>query len=75
MMSDLRELEGLVVGLALADGSRIDECRLVAAPRSNVTSVWVYSDGDDVFLPRESIRDAWEIVPPRATVRSRRSRI
>jgi hypothetical protein len=74
-MGDLRELEGLLVGLALADGSRIDECRLVAAPRANVSSVWVFSDGGDLFLPRESIRDAWEIMPCRlATKRSRRAR-
>jgi hypothetical protein len=46
--------------LALADGSRIDDCQFVAAPRGELRRVWVCVDGNDVFLPAEDINDLWE---------------
>jgi hypothetical protein len=57
---DLRALEGRRVGLALADGSRIDECQFVSAPRREHQRVWVCVNGTDLFLPPEDINDAWE---------------
>jgi hypothetical protein len=63
---DLRSLEGRRVGLALADGSRIDDCQFVAAPRGDLRRVWVCVDGNDLFLPAEDINDVWEARPPSA---------
>jgi hypothetical protein len=58
-----RALEGRQVGLALADGTRIDDCQFVAAPRGNLQRVWVCVDGNDLFLPAEDINDVWESRP------------
>lgn len=66
---DWRSLEGRQVGLALADGSRIDDCQFVAAPRGDVRRVWVCVDGNDLFLAAEEISDVWES-PPRPTRRA-----
>jgi hypothetical protein len=63
---DLRALEGRHVGLALRDGSRIDDCHFVSAPRGDLERVWICVDGDDLFLAADEIRDAWESAgPPR----------
>ena len=62
----LRDLEGREVSLALADGSRLDAVTLVSAGRGRTPSVWIYTDGMDVFVPRPTIVDAWESPPPRA---------
>jgi hypothetical protein len=64
---DLRALEGRRVSVALHDGSRIDDCQLVAGPRGHVERVWVCVNGGDVFLSLDAIADAWEIElrPPR----------
>ena len=56
----LRSLEGHRVSFALVDGSRIDDCELVSAPRSASARVWICENGMDVFLPVASIRDFWE---------------
>ena len=65
----LRELEGLQVNLALADGSRLDAVTLVSAGRGRTPTVWVYAGGIDVLLresagPRLDLIDAWESPPP-----------
>ena len=60
--AQLRELQGRVVGLALATGDRIDECHLVSS-RGHVGSVWIYAEGEDTFIPVELIRDCWEVLP------------
>lgn len=57
---DLRLMEGRTVGLAMRDGSRIDECLLVAAPRRGLRSVWIYVNGGDAFVSADDIGDAWE---------------
>lgn len=64
---DLRALEGRRVSVALNDGSRIDDCQLVAGPRGQLDRVWVCVNGGDVFLPLSAIADAWEteLRPPR----------
>ena len=62
----LRDLEGREVGLALAGGARLDAVTLVSAGRGRTPSVWIYTGGMDVFVPRPTIVDAWESPPPRA---------
>jgi hypothetical protein len=56
----LRNLEGHRVSVALSDGSRIDDCQLVSAGRSSMRTVWLFSNGLDVFLQRTDIIDIWE---------------
>lgn len=53
----LRTFEGQRVHLALVDGSRIDDCELVSARRR---TVWVYTNGEDLFVPRDKVVDVWE---------------
>lgn len=62
----MRELEGREVSIALADGSRLDAVTLVSAGRGRTESVWVYSGGMDVFVPRPNVVDVWEEPPARA---------
>jgi hypothetical protein len=58
-IKNLRDLEGRQVCLALADGSRIDDCSLVSAGRRGATTVWVFANGSDAFIPRADIVAAW----------------
>jgi hypothetical protein len=58
--SDLGELEGRQVSVALDDGSRIDDCQLVSFGRQSVTTVWLVADGADVFIPVDRVVDIWE---------------
>ena len=55
----LQNLEGRQVSVALADGTRIDDCQLVSAGRPGTTTVWVYS-GRDLFVPVGDVIDIWE---------------
>jgi len=52
-------LEGRRVSVALADGSRIDDCELVSTGHGAAT-LWLFVNGDDVFVPVDDITDAWE---------------
>ncbi|MFP5317154.1 MAG: hypothetical protein ACLGI2_02540 [Acidimicrobiia bacterium] len=53
----LRGLEGRTVHLALVDGSRLDDVALVSA-RSR--TVWVFTNGQDTFVPIADVVDVWE---------------
>lgn len=59
--SQLGELEGRHVSVALDDGSRIDDCQLVSLGRHNVATVWLVADGADVFIPVNRVVDIWEV--------------
>ena len=52
-------LEGRRVSLALADGSRLDDCELVSAGHGAET-LWLFVNGDDMFVPVAHVTDAWE---------------
>lgn len=58
--SELRQLEGHRVNLALADGSRIDDCELVSVDRGRRGHLWVHANGADAFVPLSKIADVWE---------------
>jgi hypothetical protein len=58
--SELRQLEGHRVNLALADGSRIDDCELVAVDRGRRGHIWVHANGADAFVPLSNVADIWE---------------
>lgn len=56
-----RTFEGRRVGIALTDGSRIDECQVVCAPRHGTSTLWILlSDGADAFVPLAAVADVWE---------------
>ena len=56
----LRQLEGHRVNIALADGSRIDDCELVSVGRGRRGHLWVHANGGDAFVPLSQISDVWE---------------
>ena len=57
----LRELEGHRVSVALADGSRIDDCELVSVDRGRRGHLWVHANGGDAFVPLSQVSDVWEV--------------
>jgi hypothetical protein len=59
----LRMFEGSQVSVSLRDGSRLDDCQLVSAGRSGTTTLWLFSNGDDVFVAQNDVVDVWEVVP------------
>ena len=52
-------LEGHRVNLALTDGSRLDDCELVSSGHGR-TTLWLFVNGSDVFVPVAEVIDAWE---------------
>ena len=58
-LTTLRSLEGRRVGMALSDGTRIDDCQLVSGGHG-VRRLWVYTNGQDIFVPCEEVVEVWE---------------
>jgi hypothetical protein len=58
--SELKGLEGHRVSLALDDGSRIDDCELVAVDRGRPGHLWVHANGADAFVPLSKVAEVWE---------------
>ena len=54
-------LEGRQVSVALCNGSRIDDCQLVSAPRAGTATLWLFSNGDDIFVSAGDVLDVWEV--------------
>jgi hypothetical protein len=52
-------LQGQTVSVALTDGSRIDEATLVSAGGSRARTLWLYSNGADLFVPVADVVDLW----------------
>ena len=52
--------EGRQVCVALRDGSRIDDCQLISAGRLAAHTLWLFSNGLDVFIPIGLVLDVWE---------------
>jgi hypothetical protein len=57
--SELRDLEGQQINIALVDGSRVDDCTLVSAGRGGAANIWVFTGGDDAFLRYDDVVDLW----------------
>ncbi len=53
-------LEGHRVSVALTDGSRLDDCELVSAGHHGASTLWLYVNGGDLFVPVADVTDAWE---------------
>jgi hypothetical protein len=58
----LQMLEGRQVSVALRNGCRIDDCQLVSAPRARTETLWLFSNGDDMFVCVDDVTDIWEVV-------------
>jgi hypothetical protein len=61
-VNQFRRLEGRRVSLALTDGSRIDDCQLISAGRHAVSSLWLFSNGRDIFVALDNVVEMWETV-------------
>ena len=48
------------MSLALADGSRIDDCELVSVGSGRRGHLWVHANGADAFVPLSKVADIWE---------------
>ena len=59
----LRSLEGRRVSVALGDGSRIDDSQLVSAGRHQLGTLWLFTNGADVFMRIDDVVEVWEVVP------------
>ncbi len=53
---ELRRLEGRTVCMALAGGTRLDDVSLISA---GTETVWVFANGQDVFVPSVDVLDVW----------------
>jgi hypothetical protein len=62
----LRSLEGRQVNVALRGGDRIDDCQLVSAGRASTATVWLFSNGTDLFVEVDDLTDVWEAAGPLA---------
>ena len=59
-IAQFRMLEGCQVSVALADGSRMDDCQLVSAGRHGTRTVWLFANGADCFVSQTAVVDLWE---------------
>jgi hypothetical protein len=57
-LSQMTALDGRQVGVALGDGSRIDDCQTVSSGRNRVGSLC--TNGTDVFVPCDAVVEVWE---------------
>jgi hypothetical protein len=57
----LQSLRGGRVSVALRNGTRIDDCQLISAGHSSTGTVWLVSDGADVFVRREELLAVWPV--------------
>jgi hypothetical protein len=55
-----KDLEGRRVSIALANGSRIDDCELVSVGCRGDGRLWLWSNGVDTFVSPADIADLWE---------------
>jgi hypothetical protein len=55
-----QSFEGRQVCVALRDGSRIDDCQLISAGGVCTATLWLFSNGMDVFVPSRQVLDMWE---------------
>ena len=58
--STAKLLEGRQICVALRNGSRIDDCQLVSAGRVSTDTIWLFSNGADVFVSLDEVLDVWE---------------
>jgi hypothetical protein len=64
-LTNLRSIEGRQVTIALRDGSRIDDCNLVSGGRNRLDNLWLFVNGEDVFVARADVIDVALAESPR----------
>ena len=57
---NFQAFEGRQVCVALADGSRLDDCSLVSAGRGAAKTLWFVVNCIDAFLPMTDVVAIWE---------------
>jgi hypothetical protein len=63
-LDDLKRLEGHHVGLALVDGSLIDDWELVSVGGGAPDTAWVWNmKSSHAFVPLGQVADFWEVPP------------
>lgn len=60
-LRSFRHLEGHHVSVALADGTRLDDCELVSAGRGAAASIWIHDGLADRIVEAADIVDVWEL--------------
>lgn len=60
-LRSFRHLEGHHVSVALADGTRLDDCELVSAGRGAAASIWLHDGLDDRIVEAADILDVWAL--------------
>ena len=63
VVARLVHLEGHRVSVAFSDGSRLDDCELVSTGHNGASTLWLYSNGADVFAVPEQVVEIWETRP------------
>jgi hypothetical protein len=58
--AELTALQGRQVSLALRNGDRIDDAQLVSAGRNRAGTLWLFTNGADIFIAVEKVIDVWE---------------
>jgi hypothetical protein len=58
--STVQLLEGRQVCVALRNGSRVDDCQLVSAGRVSTGTIWLFSNGADLFVSIDEVLEVWE---------------
>jgi hypothetical protein len=59
-VTNLISIEGRTVNVSLRNGTRIDDCQLVSSGRAGVDNLWLFPNGEDVFVLRSDVLDVWE---------------
>ena len=60
----LRLLEGRQVNVAFCNGTRIDDCNLVSTGRDRLDTLWLFIDGEDLFVSRSDVVEVWTTADP-----------
>jgi hypothetical protein len=53
-------IEGQQVNVSLRDGTRLDDCQLVSSGGTRGRSLWLFTNGDDVFVALSDVVEVWE---------------
>lgn len=59
--NQLASLEGRQVNVALRDGRRIYDCKLISAGRTRCARIWLFTNDTDTFVALDDVADIWEV--------------
>jgi hypothetical protein len=64
-MREPSALEGRRVNVALRNGNCLDDLHFVYANGGRVRSLWLFTNGADMFIPAEDVMEVWEAPLPK----------